>query len=303
MMRSSVLQLLLANFVVRGIAGLDITCEVLKTDITYEDVDSYLEDKDSEDEWNCVDDAGILYDFDGEWKRIFDEYEYPYQISGSTFTFKEVTIESAQDELYGLPAIIVANESEIVFEHDRRRLRGNLAGQDVDSVHDNNRRLQASFVRRNLGEQEVLVVRVTDKDGREPDMTAENLSKRVFGEYEPGSESVASHMNSCSGDQLTLVPSVRGSDIIDGVLSITIDVSVTAYTGDQRKDLEKVVTAELKTLGYIGTGIAKCKFDGNTCTSKSLHSKKTSNTYTNTSFFSHTNTMNNSRLLDVRYAT
>lgn len=261
------LQLLLANFVVRGIAGLDITCEMLMTDITYGDVDSFLEWGD-QDEWNCEDDVGILYDLYGDWERIFDEY-FPLE-SGTTFTFKNVIIEPAQNEFYGMPTIIVAIDSEIDLTHNRRRLqstfvRRNVGEQEVDSVHSNRRRLQSNFVRRNLGENEALVVRVTDAKGNTPRLSAADLSERVFGEFEAGSESVASHLNSCSGDQLTLVPSERnsgvdGGTIVGGVLDIVIDVAVTDYAGSQKKELERVVDAEVTRLGYMGDGITKFDF-------------------------------------------
>jgi hypothetical protein len=232
------LKLLLASSAVRGIAGqVSITCEMLMTDDTYEDVE-YFED--NEDEWNCVDDADILYELAGEWERIFIEH-YPFE-SGETFSFQGVTIEGAED---GEPTIRVYGDTQIEFVHARRRL-------------------QSNFIRRSSGSQETLVVRVTDAAGNKPSLEAADVSKRVFGEFTPGSASVASHLKACSGNQLELFPSDRSGNgdvkIVDGVLDITIDVRVTDYNGFERKNLEREVDARLIELGYLGSEVTKYGF-------------------------------------------
>ena len=217
-----------------------ITCEMEATDNTFGSEASFEASEDDDDEWNCVDESDTLYDLDGEWTHIFDDYNVKSGVT--TFTFRGVDIIPELDLIYGLPTIYVYNNSEIELVHTNE-----------DEDEDEDRRKLAVPT---SGELEVMVVRVTDSSGEQPSLNGTDIANRIFGTVGDMS-SLKSQMGECSGDQLTLTASTRTADLLDGVLELPIEVNVADFSDAERKYMEKVVNNKLKLLGY---NVRSCKF-------------------------------------------
>ena len=92
-MRLFVFLLLLAKIVRLNVALVaaatthrdSIACEMESTDNTFSLEQSFEASVDVKDERNCIDESDTLYDLDGEWKHIFDNYHVQSRVT--TFTF------------------------------------------------------------------------------------------------------------------------------------------------------------------------------------------------------------------------
>ncbi len=101
------------------------------------------------------------------------------------------------------------------------------------------------------GIKPILVVRVTDSDGKAPAYSAAQLSDDVFGTYDDP-VNLKSQMYGCSFGQLNIIPGGtfgKGNDIAaPGVIEVTIPITLT---DNSRADIRKAVTAAAQTkLGF-----------------------------------------------------
>jgi hypothetical protein len=238
----------MAETTVTVLASSNIKCEMQSTDYTFVSLGAgdSLENLEETEEWNCYGDDDILYDLAGMWERIFSEHTV---ISGeTTLLFSYITIIPEADPIYGLPQIVIDENSEIELVNDDS---GGLVTAAA-TTDDGSTTLSVPSI---SGEREVLVVRVTDASGVAPNMNRTGISNRVFGIFGEV-DSLKSQMGACSGNQLQLMPSTRTSDIIDGVLELTINVNVTDFDNSQRKFLERAVNDMLLFKAY---SIKSCK--------------------------------------------
>jgi len=87
---------------------------------------------------------------------------------------------------------------------------------------------QRSLISDYHGFFKTLVVRVSDSRGHSPTFSAAEISKHVFF----GDLTMASQFRACSNDQLNFTPALGGSDIVDGVVDVHVDIdlSTTYYS-------------------------------------------------------------------------
>eukprot|EP00537_Pseudo-nitzschia_pungens_P012534 CAMPEP_0172385886 /NCGR_PEP_ID=MMETSP1061-20121228/3496_1 /TAXON_ID=37318 /ORGANISM="Pseudo-nitzschia pungens, Strain cf. pungens" /LENGTH=556 /DNA_ID=CAMNT_0013115073 /DNA_START=324 /DNA_END=1990 /DNA_ORIENTATION=+ len=214
-----------------------ITCEMEMTDYTFSTQAGFQSRLATVDEWSCVDESDEIYELAGEWERLLDEFDVR---SGETvFHFQDIILKPAEDAFHGVPTIVVHAHSKIQIVENA------ITSASATTSSITGRKLAVA----RIGSLEVLVVRVTDSAGEQPRLGAADISDRIFATT-GGVESLKSQIASCSGDQLELYESTRDSNIVDGVLEITIAVAVADYSHDERKDLERVVNNKLSGLGY-----------------------------------------------------
>mmetsp|Transcript_20781 Transcript_20781/g.57698 ORF Transcript_20781/g.57698 Transcript_20781/m.57698 type:complete len:318 (+) Transcript_20781:276-1229(+) len=213
-----------------------ITCEMEMVDYIFSHEASYHSRLAIDEDWSCVDENDQVYDLGGQWRHKLREFSVH---AGLTVVhFQGITLQPAEINLHGIPKIVVHADSIV---------------QVVENEISSGRRLAPPPM---SGEIETVVVRVTDRDGKQPDMTAAEISQRIFGTTSGGVESVQSHLALCSGGQFQLVPSTRGhvesgitsSNIENGVLDLAIPAAVSNYTHATKKLLENRVRDLLKKI-------------------------------------------------------
>eukprot|EP00536_Pseudo-nitzschia_multiseries_P009070 jgi/Psemu1/22252/gm1.22252_g len=214
-----------------------VTCEMELTDYTFSDEEGFSSALATEDEWNCVDESDNLYKLEGDWERMFTDFDV--QSGLTVFDFQDVTVTQPPDSFHGIP-IITVHETSKICEREGQR--------DCEGERECECKCKCECKREGEHQKEAFV-RVTDSAGMQPRLDAAAISDRIFATL-GGVESIKTQIESCSGDRLKLYKTTRNSDIVGGVLELTLEVAVADYSHEQRKDLERVVNGMIADAGY-----------------------------------------------------
>jgi len=191
-----------ANLRHRSLTLEDFRCRLYRQDNLLIDPDATISSSSEEEggqTWLCMDDEdGIYYTFENLPDGFFSNPEF---ISGSSVvTFQKVYV------------------SRMAGSHERSVIRWNASSQYIHTMDG----FLSDDVANAIGERNVLIVRVVDKDQTAPTSEMGKLSADWFSD---DGVNAASQFRDCSGGQMTLHPAV-GEGINDGVMQVFLDASV-----------------------------------------------------------------------------